>query len=522
MALAVGFSSCNSYLDELPDDRAEVDTKQKVQDLLVSAYPYVLNDLINEMSTDNITDNGATYTTDPLAEQIYLFEDVVADGNDAPKYVWQGYYSSVATCNQALQSIEEMGNKDGEMDGLIAEAKIIRAFSMFQLAQTFCMAWNPDKADEYLGLPYPTTPEKNVNTVYERGTLRELYEQINKDIEDALPNIDESYYETPKYHFNLKAAYAFAARFNLYYMNYDKCIEYASKVLGDNPVSCQRDYEYAESLQINDMFNNYVNSSEKGNLMLQAAYSAYAYFFIYPVYSRYGHNSAMVSYETYLATGPWGESAYSDGSTNTLYLAHVIYYQMTQCFYPKMYYFFEYTDKVAGTGYLHTVDPVFTGDETLLCRMEAYALTKQYDKAIADMNIWSQTHCKDKQVKGGEVIAERPVFTVENVSEFIQGLDYAVTDPGSASQRSIRKKFNPQGFTVEEGTQEDLLQMILHMRRLEVLGNGLRFADLKRYGIEYAHKRIGQESVIFTAGDLRGAVQLPQDVTAAGLEKNPR
>ena len=100
---------------------------------------------------------------------------------------------------------------------------------MFMLANTFCMGWNPEKADEYLGLPYPLEPAKNIYEVYTRGTLRELYSNINKDIEDALPYVSEDHYSVPKYHFNVKAAYAFATRFNLYYMNYDKCLDTLAK-----------------------------------------------------------------------------------------------------------------------------------------------------------------------------------------------------------------------------------------------------------------------------------------------------
>lgn len=54
--------------------------------------------------------------------------------------------------------------------------------------------------------------------------------------------MSEDIYTQPKYHFNKKAAYAFAARFSLYYMNYDKTIEYANAVLGNNPASVLRDF----------------------------------------------------------------------------------------------------------------------------------------------------------------------------------------------------------------------------------------------------------------------------------------
>ena len=34
-----GLSSCDKFLDELPDNRTEIDTVEEVQELLVSAYP---------------------------------------------------------------------------------------------------------------------------------------------------------------------------------------------------------------------------------------------------------------------------------------------------------------------------------------------------------------------------------------------------------------------------------------------------------------------------------------------------
>ena len=41
--------------------------------------------------------------------------------------------------------------------------------------------------------------------------------QTDADLEEGLPLIDDNIYLRVKYHFNKKAAYAFAARFYLYY-----------------------------------------------------------------------------------------------------------------------------------------------------------------------------------------------------------------------------------------------------------------------------------------------------------------
>lgn len=512
LALALT-TSCDDFLDKMPDDRAEVNTEEKVTSILVSAYPTHSSNFILELTSDNVLDNGQEYSTSKTKEEAYRFQDITSEGNDDPKSLWNSYYGAVAAANQALQSIEELGNP-ASLSGQRAEALLCRAYSMYRLATTFCMAYNPDKADEYMGLPYPLKPETTVKPKYERGTLRQLYENINKDIEEALPNVSEDIYTQPKYHFNKKAAYAFAARFNLYYMNYDKTIEYANAVLGNNPASVLRDFTQYLSLGRTDIGNAYPKASDPSNLLLMTSYSLAGRALTDTFYPRFSHGRPVVTYETFWAGGPWGV-----GSTNnTLYYASKLYGTNQSVAFAKLEEFWEYTDKVNGTGYAHIVDPVFTTDETLLCRAEAYALKKDYTNAITDINMWITSHT---YVTKGTAV--RPTMTEESINAFMDNLDYEPIVLESDKQRSIKKKLNPQGFTVEAGTQENVIELILHMRRLETLYQGLRIQDLKRYGIEFSHPVDGESEVpLFKAGDLRGAIQLPSDVIVAGLPANPR
>lgn len=537
--MAVSLASCNDFLDKLPDDRAEINTLDKALNLLVDAYPQRSTNLIMEVSSDNVTDNGSAYDTSNMMEEIYKFKDQVSDASDSPKDAWEGFYSAVGTCNQVLAALDEMGIGDCHER---AEALLCRAYSMFTLANCFCMAWNPDKADEYLGLAYPTKPQTSVDQVYSRGTLRELYAKIDKDIEDALPHIDESKYTVPKYHFNMKAAYAFAARFNLFYMKYDKAINYANLVLGSDPKVVMRDYEPYVPLGRVDIGNRWIQSSENANLMLIAAYSIAGRSLCGGSSPRFHHNHNMASYETYWPAMPWG----SGSSNNTLYHSHQLYGTNQAVSFPKLDEQFEYSDKVNGIGYPHIVDPVFTGDETLLVRAEAYALRNEVKEgisdaelAIKDINTWIETHCYEQYEyvddKGNKSYTDRPKLDIKMNNTFWNSLDYAPVILEGNRDRSIRKKFNPQGFTIqgvvngefpdgdfEASTQENLLQMILHMRRIEMLYQGDRFIYIKRYGIEFCHPVAGKDPEVFHAGDLRGAIQLPTDVIQAGQVPNPR
>lgn len=518
---ALGLSSCNDYLDKLPDERAELNTEEKITQLLVSAYPTCTNNLLVEVLSDNVDDNGRAYSSPAIVDQTYRFIDTTEEGNDSPYDIWGGYYRAVATVNEALQAVEAMGNP-ASLQGDVAEAKLIRAYSMFMLAQTFCMAWNPDKADEYLGLPYPLIPEQDLTAQYERGTLRQLYENINKDIEEALPHIADAAqkYTQPKYHFNVKAAYAFASRFNLYYMNYQKAIEYANMVLGSDPTAVMRNYDPYRELGRDDFANLWIRSNDQANIMLLATYSIAPRYLTWATSSRFAHNYDITAYETFWVGMPWGDGS---SANSIIYANHL--YGTNQCVaFPTYEEQFEYTDKVAGIGYTHSVDPVFTGDISILERAEAYCLLGQLDNAMKDINTWIGTHCKDKYEDGELLMAAPQNLTVADIVAFVTNTDYAKRTPDGWRDRSFRKHMHPQGFTIgaEGSDQECMLQFILHMKRIETVFHGFRMQDVKRYGIEYTHEVVGEDPLVFIRGDLRGAIQIPNTVIAAGLQENPR
>ena len=64
----------------------------------------------------------------------------------------------------------------------------------------FCRAYNPQTADKELGLPYPTAPDYKLLVEYDRGTLAQLYDNIDKDLKRGIPLLTNTY-EHPKFHF---------------------------------------------------------------------------------------------------------------------------------------------------------------------------------------------------------------------------------------------------------------------------------------------------------------------------------
>ena len=140
----------------------------------------------------------------------------------------------------ALKAIEEKGNP-ASLNPQRGEALVCRAYCHFMLATIFCNAYDTH-ASESLGIPYMEDVETTVSPRYERGTLEEVYRKVERDLLEGVELISDDGYSVPKYHFTRKAAYAFAARFYLYYMkpdfsNCDRVIDFATRVLGSNPLS---------------------------------------------------------------------------------------------------------------------------------------------------------------------------------------------------------------------------------------------------------------------------------------------
>lgn len=510
LGAAFVMSACgDGFLDVMPDSRAQIDTEDKVTALLVNAYPQRTYNALVEMASDNAMDNGALFSIeDRCLEDAYSWEPISTDGNDSPKSFWDACYAAVAAANQALASIEEMGSPES-LNPQKGEALICRAYGHFLLGNLFCREYNPETANKDMGIPYSEAPETEVKPHYERGTMEELYAKISKDIDEALPLIDDNLYTVPKYHFNKDAAYAFAARFNLYYQKWDKVITYATEALGADPANKMRDWS---DIVLNTAANwsarvdKYINASEPSNLLLCTAMSSWGYWGgPYNLSRRFGYSRPVCYGEGVRAKGPWGAAA------NFLPGYNMWGYSDSKLCVTKIGGYFEYTDKAAGIGYRRNVYSVFNADECILNRAEAYILTNQYDKAVEDINTWMYSHTRNHNQ-----------FTKDQLVEFYSGVKYMNPEATAESDRTIKKELHPRGFTVAEGEQENLIQCVLHLRRLDTTHEGIRWFDIKRYGIEIAHNHDGEGFDHLTVDDPRKAFQLPADVTSAGLDKNPR
>lgn len=498
----LGLVACNDFLDTVPDQRTELDTPEKVYQLLVSAYPNRYTAPIFEHRTDNVRDNGPLQNESPNqhVRENYFWQENTEPSGDNTQGIWDAYYMAISSANHALEAIQALGNSP-ELKAAKGEALVLRAYAHFVLANVFCQAYNSQTAANELGIPYVQAPERTLKVHYTRASLAEVYALIEKDLLEGLPLINDQAYKVPKYHFNTQAANAFAAKFFLYYEKWDEAIKYATRALGSAPASLLRNIgNYLKTTTGEKEWGMaYISVNEPSNLMLLATTSVWHRDLMF--YGRYGHHLETTQEATLRSPGPWGRSlpAY-EGSI--LFRTMREGSQTENQFLMKYLEIFEYINSVTGIGYPHVVAVPFSGDQVLLYRAEAYALSGQYDLAAADLALWYQS--KGAPPSGDYSATAIAAYYAEASNQRLQ----------------VAKPLSPK-FALVSGTQTHIVNAVLHARRIETVHEGQRWEDIKRYGIEVVHTVYNQPSITLSPDDKRRAIQIPRDVISAGVQSNP-
>lgn len=484
LVLAAAATSCDSFLSETPDNRTQLNTTQKVKDLLVYAYPsYHMASFLEAMS-DNVTDSNNPRGGTRENDAYYLWKDGDDVSADSPSAYWDGCYSAISQANEALEAIESF-TETNETKGIKAEAHLARAYAHFMLVNIFAKHYNPATAASDLGVPYVKTPERELIKKYTRATVQEVYDLIEQDLLAGLENSRYiSYSSMPtKFHFGVEAARAFAARFYLYKGDFDKVLEYTSNVAG-KPTNL-RDYLYSESLPIDARSAYYASTEPKTNLLVSTIPSSYSRSFIYDRFStEVNHIRINIMGRN---NNPFNKDFYY---TTVRYIDEIH-------FIPKVEEYFKLTNPTAGIGFAFVQSVLFSNDEMFLARLEALAMENQLTEAVEGLGYFTGLRTKGYN-------AGTDILTIEKLRAMF---------PNAATELTP--------YYTLSADQAVVVQAIAEARRRELIHEGNRWFDIKRFDMKVNHL-IDQTTYTLDKGDLKRAFQLPQHVRDAGLTPNPR
>ncbi|WP_373735014.1 RagB/SusD family nutrient uptake outer membrane protein, partial [Bacteroides heparinolyticus] len=185
------FTACQDYLETNPDSTLDVkiDSEEKIAELLAGAYPEASYFAFLETRTDNVGErvNGIHSR---LNEAMYYWEDYDQEDLDTPLNYWNACYAGIAQANQALELLSKYPKSD-RVKALYGEAFLLRAYLHFMLVNIWAEPYGTSKSKTSPGIPYLTKPEKNALVDYKRGTVKEVYEKIEKDLKLGISLVDD-------------------------------------------------------------------------------------------------------------------------------------------------------------------------------------------------------------------------------------------------------------------------------------------------------------------------------------------
>lgn len=483
LSLTLSFLSCSDFLSEQPDNRTLIDSKEKISALLVGAYPEGSYQLMAELMSDNAGEKN-TNSTDEVDTDAYLWLDSNLEIRDTPVFYWNSCYKAISQANQALASSNELLKTNPKLDlrPQIGEALVTRAYAHFMLVTFWSKPYNPASAATDMGIPYILKPETSLIVQYKRGSVKEVYDLIEKDLLLGLSTLENTYDE-PKFHFTKEAANAFATRFFLHKGDWDNVINHANKVIS-NPASEIRDAVTNRTLTYSQQNRLYSSALESSNLLVASTSSLWQRKF---ARSRFGLTDSKANDLFFSGAGnPFGKDwAYGIFGNDQVYNL------------PKYEEYFRITNQSAGTGQPFAANVLFDKDEVLLNRAEAYAMKEDYTNSLEDLNAFLSRKTRN----------HNPATDV--LTEAMLAAQYTV----------VANEYTP--FYTLNDKQTSFIKGIAEYKRREYYHEGLRWFDIKRFQLEVTHI-FDDATITLTKEDNKKQLQIPQTAQSFGVSPNPR
>lgn len=251
-------AGCNEFLDERPSKGSNVE---------ISTAGH-LDALLGNTDIFAKEENGsAVYSTDDWGMTCDLYKVISQKFGLVPaeyfcwdienlpmeEYFWGDEYKKIFYANLVLSNLDKVSGDEALKEELRCEANLIRAYSNFQLVNTFALPYTDENKNEPgITLKLSNSFDESVK----RKPIHEVYARIEADLTEALkaPNpIDKDDNFRP-WRGNSAAAKAFAARYWLFRGNYQTSMAYAEEALK----------EYDELVDYNTEMEFYSNKYEVG------------------------------------------------------------------------------------------------------------------------------------------------------------------------------------------------------------------------------------------------------------------
>ncbi|GGF03961.1 RagB/SusD family nutrient uptake outer membrane protein [Flavobacterium limi] len=225
-------ASCEEYTDLTPKGALVVETAGQFHEMVslpgrgypINNFQYLSDDQwMKESNVIGITPNINTinFTFDETVDRVSLMTG---------SSFYNQAYTYINRWNTIISLVDDSKGEASIKQLAKAEAKIYRAYDHFLLVNHYAKGYDPQTAATDGGICI--MDKFDLEAQPSKSTVAEVYDFIQKDIEDALPHLQETPLDV--YHPSLAFAYAFKAKVHLFKREIVKAKEAAEKSLSYN------------------------------------------------------------------------------------------------------------------------------------------------------------------------------------------------------------------------------------------------------------------------------------------------
>lgn len=224
-------SSCSrdAFLSVKPDSSLLVPSKMEdFKKLLNHTTMNLYSAGLGLIASDDIfIDDRALNGAIPEIQGTYLWEKDMYRGKEQIRD-WDYAYSAIFIANNVIHHVPSLSADETQKNDLIGQALFKRAFAMFDLASHYCHVYSARNLGEP-GIPIVLSPD--VTEIYQRSTIKETFDQIIKDLEEAYLLISLDIPSRDLYRPSKQACLGLLSRIYIYMGDYKSVVQDTESLL---------------------------------------------------------------------------------------------------------------------------------------------------------------------------------------------------------------------------------------------------------------------------------------------------
>lgn len=251
LSIVILGSCSDDFLDKKPTEFVDYDGATKTTENLMTLLNGIHRSLYNRYEDQSQAGLGGLMQQVDIAGEdvvfpitnswflaVYNWSALSNENSDDVRYPYRTYYEIIRNANTIINATDAAIGSTADKNIVKGQALLYRAFCHFQLVQLYGKRYVNGETNSQLGVPIILTVGSEN---FPRSTVEEVYDQINKDLDEA--NVLLVGYSKPNNsHLNLKVAQGLKARVALTQGNWKIAADYANKARSGMSLMSIADY----------------------------------------------------------------------------------------------------------------------------------------------------------------------------------------------------------------------------------------------------------------------------------------